>query len=96
MCTFAVAGSAFLGLCVCLATTAVAVLANDILGRGEACRLALVKLLERNLILLHFILALPRATPARHTTTHTGHTTHTLKATSHSSHTAKHLRQNII
>lgn len=81
-----------MGLRLLFASRALACLADDVLGAGEPCRLSLVKLLQRDLVLLLLVGTLARATRAA--ATHASHTGHAAHTTAHVH--AEHLRQQII
>jgi hypothetical protein len=82
-----------LALSTLLATTALADGTNDVLGVGELGRLALVELLEADLVLLLYRTTFPRdVATAGHTAAHSSHTGHPAEA----SHATKHLRKDVI
>jgi hypothetical protein len=82
-----------LALSTLLAATALADGTNDVLGVGELGRLALVKLLEADLVLLLYRTTFPRdIATAGHTAAHSSHTRHAAEA----SHATKHLRKDVI
>ena len=91
--TSAVASATLLWLCVCLAAASFAVPADDVLGGSETGGFALVEFLQADLVLLHFVLALPRSSASH--TSHAGHTSHTLEASSHTAHSTHTLPEHL-
>lgn len=96
--TLPVALAALVCLSALFATAALALFAHHLLCVGEPGSLALVQLLQRDLVLALYILPFPRLSPTPwhppHTA-HTGHTPHAWHAVSEA-HTAEHLRKDVV
>jgi hypothetical protein len=77
-----------------LSARALALVANNVLGIGELGRLALVQLLERDLVLLLYAASLPGHVAPRAA----GHAAHAAEASHswHSAHPTKHLREDVV
>jgi hypothetical protein len=96
--TLPVALAALVRLRALLATASLALFAHHLLGIGEPGSLALVQLLQRDLVLALYVLPFPRLSPAAWHTSHTAHTGHSSHAwhVSGKAHAAEHLREDVV
>lgn len=93
--TAAITNSAVVALGALLAARTLALVAHDVLRVGELGGLALVQLLERNLILLLYVGSLPGHIAPTGSTRHAAEASHAGKA-AHSTHAAEHLREDVV
>lgn len=90
--TASVTDSTRVALGALLSSTALAHVADDVLGAGELGRLALVQLLQADLVLLLYRSSFPWHVSSTGHASHAAHSRHSAK----SAHSAEHLRKDVV